>query len=224
MSLLIAIEGGDGAGKATAAANVAALIRAAGLKSAVLSFPRYSETVGGHFLGEFLAGRLPREASPKVAAVLYALDRLESRDCILEATEGNDVVLLDRYVASNIAYQAANANECDVAELIDWITRLEIDMFQLPVPDLNIYLDTPLEFARELILLKQRRSYTDRQYDEYEDDIRLQERVRLNYATLASESRLGRWLTVRTVQGKSMRLPEDIATEIAGTVLSRLRS
>lgn len=222
MSLLVAIEGGDGAGKATAAANVASLIRAAGLNSIVLSFPRYSETVGGYFLGEYLAGRLPREASPKATAVLYALDRLESRDCIIKATLENDVVILDRYVASNIAYQAAKSNECEVAALIDWITRLEIDMFELPTPDLSIYLDTPLKFARELILLKQTRSYTDRQYDEYERDVHLQERVRQNYTVLANESRLGPWLTVSTVNELSMRPPEDIAREIADALLERL--
>jgi dTMP kinase len=44
MSLLVAIEGGDGAGKATAAAVVAARLEAMGKRTTVLSFPRYAET------------------------------------------------------------------------------------------------------------------------------------------------------------------------------------
>ena len=219
MSLLVAIEGGDGAGKATAAANVSALVRAAGLTSTVVSFPRYAETVGGHALGEFLSGRMKRTVSPRAAAILYALDRLESRDHLLAAASVNEIVLLDRYVASNIAYQAAKVPESDAAELMDWIVRLEIDMFELPAAALNIYLDTPLETARELMLLKHRRSYTDRQYDEYEDDLALQERVRRNYAALANASRLGPWMIVRTVLDDAIRSPASIAAEIAARVL-----
>ncbi|RZM08508.1 MAG: thymidylate kinase, partial [Sphingomonas sp.] len=48
MSFLLAIEGGDGAGKATAAAEVVAQLVAGGTSATVLSFPRYAETLGGH--------------------------------------------------------------------------------------------------------------------------------------------------------------------------------
>lgn len=220
MSLLVAIEGGDGAGKATAAANLVALAQAGGLTATVLSFPRYGDTVGGHVIGDFLAGRLPRELTPKAAAVLYALDRFESAAHLAALAAAHDLVVLDRYIASNIAYQAAKVPPDEVPALIDWIVRLETGQFGLPAPGLTIYLDTPLEVARDLILRKRQRSYTDRSYDEHEADLALQARVRENYAAMAAASVLGRWVTVRTVAEGAMRSPEAIAAEIAGEVLA----
>lgn len=222
MTLLVAIEGGDGAGKATAAANLAALTQAAGKSATVLAFPRYAETVGGHVLGEFLSGRLPRTMTPQAAAVIYALDRFESAAHIAELAAAHDLVVLDRYIASNIAYQASKVPPGDAAALIDWIVGLEREQFGLPAPALTVYLDTPLAVARDLILRKRQRSYTDRSYDEHEADIALQGRVRDVYATLAAGSVLGRWLTVRTVADGAMRTPEAIAAEIGDAVLPLL--
>lgn len=217
MSLLVAIEGGDGAGKATAAAAVARQLDAAGRTATVLSFPRYAETAGGWALGEYMAGRLPRPVSPRAAAVLYALDRLESRYALLGAMASHDVVVLDRYIASNLAYQGAQAGP-DGPELMRWAWGLETETFALPRPDLQIYLATPVEVARELIARKRQRSYTDRTYDEYEADLALQARVRENYAALAASGWAGRWATVATVADGAMRPPAEIAAQIVAAV------
>lgn len=222
MTLLVAIEGGDGAGKATAAANLVALAQAAGKSATVLAFPRYADTVGGHVLGEFLSGRLPRTMTPQAAAVIYALDRFESVAHIARLAADHDLVVLDRYIASNIAYQAAKVPTDDAPALIDWIVRLEREQFGLLAPGLTVYLDTPLDVARDLILRKRQRSYTDRSYDEHEADLALQARVREVYAMLAAGSVLGRWMTVRTVANGTMRAPDAIAAEIGGAVLDLL--
>jgi dTMP kinase len=212
LSILLAIEGGDGAGKATAAANVAAALNAAGRTAAVVSFPRYGDTVGGQVLGNFLAGRLGREVTPEAAAVLYALDRFESRAHLIEVMAAHDVVVLDRYTASNMAYQAAKVAE--PRAMMDWVLRLEQDQFAMPAADLTVYLDTPVEVARELIARKRQRSYTDRTYDEHEADLALQVRVRENYAVMAAAGLGGRWVTV----AGPPRAPDEIAAEIVGLV------
>ena len=215
---LLAIEGGDGAGKATAAAETAALLTARGLRATVISFPRYADTLGGHVLGEYLGGRLPRVASPRSAAVLYALDRLESAGAIAAAAAHHDVVVFDRYIASNIAYQAAQVPREEADTLAAWIARLEVEQFGLPLPTLSVYLDTPADVARDLILRKRRRSYTDDALDAYEADIALQTRVREVYAGLAASATLGRWATVPTVEDGTLRSPADIATAIAAAL------
>jgi len=196
VSVLLAIEGGDGAGKATAAAGVADALRTSGKTAAVVSFPRYGETVGGGVLGDFLAGRLARDVTPRAAAVLYALDRLESRDHLLEVAGCHDVVVLDRYVASNMAYQAAKVPAAEARALMEWTLALELDQFALPPADLTVYLDTSVEVARTLIAQKRQRSYTTRTYDEHEADLALQARVRENYAAMAAAGLGGRWATV----------------------------
>lgn len=214
MAFLLAIEGADGAGKATVSAAVTVQLREAGRRAEVVSFPRYAETAGGHVLGDYLAGRLPRTVTPKAAAVLYALDRLESRDHLLGLAAANDVVVFDRYIASNMAYQAAQIPAQKAAALMDWIAALETGPFALPAPDLSVYLDTPADVARALILRKRRRSYTDDAFDAYEADVALQARVRENYAAMAAAGLLGRWATVATTVEGVSRAPGEIAAEV----------
>lgn len=94
-------------------------------------------------------------------------------------------VLLDRYVYSNIAYQCAklpNPNEAD--DLREWIFNTEYGAFDLPRPDLNIFLDVPIGFVESK--LKSQRGGTDRNYlegaqDIHEADIEFQKRVRAIY-------------------------------------------
>jgi dTMP kinase len=214
MSFLLAIEGADGAGKATASALVVEQLRAAGRTADVVSFPRYTETVGGWALGAMLAGTLPRGTSPKAAAVLYALDRMESREHLLATMAANDVVVFDRYIASNMAYQAAQVPADEADAMMAWIADLETGSFALPKPDLSVYLDTPADIARGLILKKRKRSYTDDAFDAYEADTGLQDRVRTNYTAMAEAGLLGRWATVSTVADGASRLPAEIAAEI----------
>lgn len=221
-SLFVAIEGADGAGKATAAANVRDALLARGISATTVSFPRYSETVGGAALGDFLAGRMKVPVTPRAAAVLYAMDRFESVGFVADAAAANDVVVFDRYIASNMVYQAAKVGPEEAARLMDWILRLETETFGVAAPDLNIYLDTPLEVARELMLRKAERSYTDRRYDEHEADLELQASVRRNYEQAAAESLAGPWRVVRTAEDGALRPPADIAAEMVGHVIEML--
>ena len=214
MSFLLAIEGADGAGKATASALVVEQLQAAGRSAAVISFPRYTDTVGGWALGAMLAGTLPRGTTPKAAAVLYALDRMESRDHLMATMAANDVVVFDRYIASNMAYQAAQVPVDEADAMMAWIADLETRSFALPKPDLSVYLDTPADIARGLIRQKRKRSYTDDAFDAYEADTGLQDRVRINYAAMAAAGLLGHWATVSTVEAGASRLPADIARDI----------
>jgi len=214
MGFLLAIEGADGAGKATASALVVEQLVAAGRSACVISFPRYTDTVGGWALGAMLAGSLPRPVSPKAAATLYALDRMESRDVLMAALDAHEIVVFDRYIASNMAYQAAQVPVDEADAMMAWIADLETRSFALPKPDLSVYLDTPADIARGLIRQKRKRSYTDDAFDAYEADTGLQDRVRVNYAAMAAAGLLGRWATVSTVEAGASRLPADIARDI----------
>ena len=58
------------------------------------------------------------------------------------------IVLLDRYTYSNIAYQCAKIDDRDGQDkLMNWILELEFRHFEIPRPDLNIFLDVPFAFA-----------------------------------------------------------------------------
>jgi len=208
LTILLAIEGADGVGKNSAATRLCDELNALGRSAVMLSFPRYQSTVGGHTLGRYLAGTLEVPVSPKAAAVLYGLDRLESCEVIAEAASQHDVVIFDRYIASNMAYQAARVPAAEADAMMGWVLSLETGAFALPRPTLSIYLDTPWELARELILQKRQRSYTDRSYDEYE--------VRTNYEAMVSGDMLGPWQVVHASQDGVMRAREAITAEIRG--------
>jgi dTMP kinase len=218
MAFLLAIEGADGAGKATVAAATAQALRRRGLRAETVSFPRYTATVGGHALGELLAGRLPLAATPEAAAVLYALDRFESKGFLAEVAGANDVIVFDRYIASNIVYQAAKVPADRAPALSEWIVAMETGQFGLPLPDLSIYLDTPLAVSRRLIAQKAQRSYTTRTFDENEADDALQRRVREGYEALAAAGAFGRWHRVPTIvrgeAGDTLRPPADLAAAV----------
>lgn len=222
MGYLLAIEGADGAGKATAAAAVARALIEGGRTATMLSFPRYTDTTGGWVLGEYLGGRIPRTVSPRAAAVLYALDRLESLATLEAAMVAHDVVVLDRYIASNMVYQASQVPLGEADALMRWIARLELDQFGLPAPDLSIHLATPATRARAQIAAKRRRSYTDDAFDAYEADEALQARVRANYAAAASAELLGRWATIDPFEHGEMLPPNTIAHAIVA-LLAPLR-
>jgi dTMP kinase len=213
MAYYLAIEGADGAGKGTVSAALVDQLRAAGRRAALVSFPRYPDTVGGFAIGAFLAGELSRTMTPEAAATLYALDRFESRDHLAGLAEAHDVLVFDRYLASNMAYQAAQVPDERAPALMDWIDALETGPFGLRRPDRSVYLDTPAEVARRFIALKHQRSYTTRTYDEYEADDALQARVRANYAALAAADPAG-WQVVQTTHAGEPRPPADLAAEI----------
>ncbi|RYY29425.1 MAG: dTMP kinase [Sphingomonadales bacterium] len=218
MGMIVAIEGADGVGKNTTSTGLCAALNAAGRKAEVIGFPRYGETVAGVTIGRYLAGELGVKVTPHAAATLYALDRFEWRDAILDAVAANDVLIFDRYVASNMAYQGARVPQDASRALMEWILALETGQFALPAPALSIYLDTPWELAKAMILQKAERSYTAKSYDEYEADVALQQRVRANYETIVAADLLGPWRTVYASEDGTMRPPRVIVDEIIGHI------
>ena len=159
MGFLVAIEGIDGSGKGTQAALLAERARNAALEVATFSFPRYGEGAFSALIADYLNGELG-DVRPELPALLYAGDRLSARHELLDALERHDLVVLDRYVASNLAHQGANAEPERRAEVLDWIAELEYGLYALPKPDLTVLLDLPVARAREQVRRKSPRGYT----------------------------------------------------------------
>jgi dTMP kinase len=215
MATLIAIEGIDGAGKGTQAARLVASLRDMGLKADSLQFPRYGATTFGSAIGDFLNGHFGalNEVHPQLAAVLYAGDRFESRSLLLRMMEENDVVVLDRFVGSNLAHQSAKLDGEARIELIKWIEKIEFEVFAIPRPQLNILIDMSSQMSRELVARKAARDYTTQEADLQESDLPYLEKVRRCYLALA-HSRLD-WRTVHGLNHDgSLRTIDDVAMEI----------
>ena len=124
--MLIAIEGVDGAGKRTLTEGLRAALEADGKSVATLAFPRYGQSVTADVAAEALHGQHGDLASSVYAmAMLFALDRAGGADQIRDLCRDHDVVILDRYVASNAAYSAARLHQQADGEVVGWVHDIE---------------------------------------------------------------------------------------------------
>ena len=191
--MLVVIEGLDGAGKRTLGVGLREAFTAAGRSVATVAFPRYGESITADLASEALHGGHGDLAESTYAmAVLFALDRAAAKDQIAALRAERDVVILDRYVASNAAYSAARLSQDAAGEVVSWVGDLEYGRLGLPEPDLQILLGVPVELAGERARRRAEQE-ADRARDAYERDAGLQQRTAAVYAGLASRQWHGRW-------------------------------
>ncbi|MFC4947201.1 dTMP kinase [Pseudonocardia sp. GCM10023141] len=193
MSRLIVIEGLDGAGKRTLSDALCAAFDAAGARVARLAFPRYDDDVHAQLAREALYGKAGDLGESVYAmAVLFALDRRAAAPDLRAALAGNDVVLVDRYIASNAAYQSARLGQDGDGDVAAWIQDLELQRFGIPIPDHQLLLQVPRAVAAERAAHRER-TEAGRERDAYESDGGLQERVAAVYARFAATGWLSPW-------------------------------
>lgn len=225
MGLFVAIEGIDGSGKGTQAKRLLDRLEHEGRRATLLSFPRYESTFFGRAIGTYLNGGFGslEHVDPHLAAVLFAGDRHESRNMLLEAIRDHDVVIADRFVASNVAHQGARRSGAARVELVDWILELEHEVFALPRPDLVVLLDVPVAVAAKQIATKRQRSYTDAAADLHESDHGHLDRARAAYLELAD--REPNWHRVPgALDAETARPIEEVAEDVYELVAGRLDS
>ncbi len=180
---LIVIEGLDGSGKTTQIEKIKKYLSTKNIKTKYIHFPDYNSPVYGELISRFLRGELGsiNEVNPYLVALLYAGDRNNAKEKINNWLQQDYVVLADRYVYSNIAYQGTKLHtDKEKEDFIQWVLDTEYNKFQIPKPDLNLYLDVPFSFIKQN--LKQRRENENREYlkgkkDIHEDDFSFQENV-----------------------------------------------
>jgi len=183
----VVIEGLDGSGKTTQVNLLKDYLYHAGIKYQYMHFPRTDTPVYGDMIARFLRGEFgPIDAvNPYLVALIYAGDRDEAKNIISGWLAEENLVLVDRYVYSNIAFQCAKLTGIQSREqLKDWILHLEFSYNKIPKPDLVLYLDVPFEFTKQN--LSNHRQGSDRDYlkgnlDINENDFSFQEKVRQMY-------------------------------------------
>jgi dTMP kinase len=146
--------------------------------------------VAADVAAEALHGRHGDLASSVYAmAMLFALDRAGAAAQIRELCDDHDVVILDRYVASNAAYSAARLHQDADGEVVGWVYQMEYHRLRLPAPDWQVLLAS--QRARD-----RARQDASRSRDAYERDNELQQRTGAVYSGLAAAGWGGRWLVV----------------------------
>src|SRR5262249_7715344 len=173
-----------------------AAIEHTGRSVAFLSFPRYGHSTAADLAAEALHGQHGDLASSVYAmAALFALDRAGAHDEIVHLRSAYDVLIMDRYVASNAAYSAARLHQDARGEVVEWVRHLEYDRLRLAVPHWQILLDVPPELAAEPGRHREDKDAA-RARDSYERDDELQRRTGEVYAGLAAAGWVGPWQVV----------------------------
>jgi dTMP kinase len=139
--MLISFEGIDGAGKHTQITRLAASLAARNIPCEAISFPVY-ETFSGHLIERYLSGDFGplEQVDPHFSAMLFANDRFKHKDRMIRALHAGKTLLLDRYVASNLAHQGARVPVAERHAFLHWLRRLEYGANDLPHEDLVLYL------------------------------------------------------------------------------------
>ena len=215
---MIAIEGIDGSGKHTQAKLLEHALVSRGYSVYATGFPQY-ESWFGSMVGKFLNGEFGSldAVDPHFSAMLYAGDRFEAKPRIQSALNDGKIVLIDRYVASNLAHQVARASVEKRSEFLRWIEHLEYVVYGLPRENLILYLRVPPSQAQKLVALKAERSYTRATHDLLEKSLHHLEDAAEMYDML---SRSKPWATIQCfdAQNGTVRLPEEISLEVLSAV------
>lgn len=175
MGKLIIIEGTDCSGKATQSEKLYQKLIEDGYKVYKTSFPMYNtptgKIVGGPYLGKesICKGWFSEGANnvpAKVASLYYAADRLYNIDAITNYLNNDYIVILDRYVTSNMGHQAGKIKDkTERLEMFKWLEKLEYDFLGLPRPDIKLFLHMPYTYSKNLQKNREELDEHEKSYD-----------------------------------------------------------
>ena len=213
---LIVIEGLDGSGKGTQAAELAKNLAAGGAPVRKVSFPDYasdsSALVKMYLSGQF--GKDPQDVNAYAASTFYAVDRFASfkRDWG-DFYQGGGIVVADRYTTSNAVHQCSKLPQEQWDAFLAWLFDFEYHLLGIPSPDLVVYLSVDPAVSQRLMTGRY-------QGDESKKDIHEGNLAYLRRSRLAAEycsRRLG-WQEIECCRNGQMRSVEAIQSDILALV------
>ena len=221
--MFIVLEGLDGAGKSTQIRKLRELFATRGIESEYVHFPRFDAPVYGELIARYLRGELGsvEQVDPYIVALLFAGDRADMAAQIHAWEADGKVVIVDRYVYSNIGYQCAKMpTEEGREQLKEWILRTEYEHFAIPRPDISLFLDVPFAFTAKSLTAE--RSGDDRNYlnggtDIHEASLDLQQMVRRVYLEAAKSDTTLKVIDCNDAEG-GMDTPDGIFAKIEQSI------
>jgi len=218
---LIVIEGTDASGKETQSNLLKTNLEKEKIKVFKTQFPRYDtptgKIVGGPYLGKSQICKSYFEegatnVDPRVASLYYAADRLYNIKEIEDKLKKGYVVILDRYIESNMAHQGSKLKEKQRKELFKFFEELEYKLLKLPKPDLVVFLHMPEEYSYKL---KMDRNDLD-EHEKSREHLKQAEKTYLELAKIYG------FKTVNCIEKESIRSIDDISKDVLKIVKEEL--
>jgi thymidylate kinase len=148
----IVFEGIDGSGKATQVRLLTAHLEREGLKARKVDFPRHGEP-SAYFVDAYLNGKYgpAKEVGPYRGSIFYTLDRYDMSFDIKKWLSQGEIVVADRYVASNIGHQGGKIKDREERKkYFNWLYDLEYNLFNIPKPSATFILKTSPELSLKM--------------------------------------------------------------------------
>jgi dTMP kinase len=219
---LIVIDGTDGSGKATQTKLLVEHLERDGYKVNVVDFPEYYKNFFGKFIGHCLSEQYYNfvKVHPKIASVLYAADRFESKAKIEKWIVAGNIIIANRYASANQIHQGGKITSTKKRkEFLKWLAQMEYQVFKIPKPDTVFYLSVSTDIVLKLI--KERNSNGRRKYlgknkakkeDVHEKDIKFLENSRKSALWLAKTQK--GWVKIECVKNGALDTRENIHNKI----------
>ena len=212
MGILIAIDGVDASGKQTQTELLKERLKN---DVRLISFPMYdnpSSTAVKMYLGGEL-GKNPDDVNAYAASAFFAVDRyITYKSDWGRDYESDKVILADRYVSSNMIHQAGKIQDLDEkSKFLDWLYDFEYEKFELPKPDITIFLDMPVEYGKMLMAKRANKIDGSDVKDIHESDT---DYLKNSYNNAMFVAKKYNWHCVKCVNEQGIRSVEDIHEEI----------
>lgn len=181
---LIVIDGTDGSGKATQVGLLVKHLKKDGYTVKTVDFPEYYKNFFGKFIGHCLSEQYYNfvKVHPKIASVLYAADRSESKREMESWIKKGYIVIANRYVSANQIHQGGKIKSAKKRQaFIEWLDEMEYKVFKIPKPDVVFYLDLPIKLSKALMKERNKnavRTYLGNKKDVHEKDVEFLENSR----------------------------------------------
>ncbi|MDO7976687.1 thymidylate kinase [Oceanotoga sp. DSM 15011] len=219
---LIVIESGsDSSGKATQTKLLFDKLKDFDFNCMKVEYPNYdsnsSALVKMYLNGEF--GENPNDVDPYTSSTFFAVDRYASFKKEWESFYVNrGLVLADRYTTSNMVHQGSKYDNLDEKNLfLNWLWDLEFNKMKLPIPDLVIFLDVPIEFSFKLLEERKAKSKVE---DIHEKNL---DYLKITYDNSKYIAKKYNWHIINCVENNNLRSQEDISNEIFNYVIKYIK-
>lgn len=216
---LIVIEGGDGSGKATQTDLLKKYFASQKVPTKSISFPQYKSTFFGKTIARVLRGEIAplSQINPYLISMVYAMDRVEAREKLYKWLNSGYMVVLDRYVSSNMAHQTGRLPKKEQAKFLKWIEELEYKVNNVPREDIVIYLYVPHKVSQALLAKRKTDTHLKGKKDIVEKDTLYLKKAEETYTRL--EKKFPHWVRVACIDTTGeMKSREAIHQEILATL------